>query len=90
MDLSKLSDKTILAAYGCAKTRLLPFFRDPKAMIKLREEAERRRLVKPGPTKAEFCEALIADCALQRLVRFERDASRSEADYQRARRGLYR
>lgn len=42
---AKMSDKTIQVLYGNAKARhkgLRPFFRDPRNMIALREEFERR------------------------------------------------
>ncbi len=42
---TKMSDKTIQVLYGNAKARrkgLRPFFRDPRNMIALREEFERR------------------------------------------------
>lgn len=44
MNLSKLSNKTLLAARSVAKTRLRAFFADPKAMIALRMEIARRGL----------------------------------------------
>lgn len=43
MDFSKLPDQ-LLALYRVAKTRARVFFRDPKAMIALRNEVERRGL----------------------------------------------
>lgn len=42
MNLSRLDTRHIIALYRVAKTRAYPFFRDPKAMIALRHEYERR------------------------------------------------
>lgn len=43
-DLSKLKDRHLFALYGCAKkSGAKPFFTDPKAMIALRHEVEKRR-----------------------------------------------
>lgn len=44
MDFSKLPDRLLLALYRVAKTKARVFFRDPKAMIALRNEVERRGL----------------------------------------------
>ncbi len=43
MDFSKLPNR-LLALYRVAKTRARVFFRDPKAMIALRNEVGRRGL----------------------------------------------
>ncbi len=39
---SKYSDERLAIMYRIAKTRLYPFFRDPKDMIQLRTEKEMR------------------------------------------------
>ena len=42
--LKRMSDEKIIALHRCAKTRGYAFFKDPKAMIALRNEKERRGL----------------------------------------------
>jgi len=42
MNLARLKDKHIAALYRCAKTRGYAFFRNPRAMIELRAEYQRR------------------------------------------------
>lgn len=41
--LRRLDDRTIIALYGAAKRRGYAFFRDPHAMIALRQEKETRQ-----------------------------------------------
>lgn len=43
--LSRLNDRQLAAVYRIAKTRLRPFFADPKNMIALRDEMKRRGLL---------------------------------------------
>jgi len=42
MDLTRFSDKQIATLYRIAKTRAYAFFRDPREMIRLRNEKEQR------------------------------------------------
>lgn len=42
--LTGMSDEALMAVHRVAKTRLAAFFRDPRNMIALREEIERRKL----------------------------------------------
>lgn len=44
MDFTKLPDRLLLALYRVAKTKARVFFKDPKNMIALRNEVERRNL----------------------------------------------
>lgn len=42
--MTGMSDEALMAVYRVAKTRLAAFFGDPRNMIALREEIERRKL----------------------------------------------
>ncbi len=44
MDLTKMSDEILRVVHRVAKTRLRAFFKNPKAMMALRAELERRGL----------------------------------------------
>jgi hypothetical protein len=44
IDLTKMKDGTLLVMYRVAKTRLRAFFKNPRAMMALRAEMERRGL----------------------------------------------
>jgi hypothetical protein len=44
LDLTKMSDETLRVVHRVAKTRLRAFFKNPKAMMALRAELERRGL----------------------------------------------
>ena len=56
IDLTKISDRHLLAAYRVAKTRLRPFFGPAKAMKALRDELIRRELLAdPQPVRVTPC-----------------------------------
>lgn len=45
IDFNKLSDRHLVALHRCAKKRLYAVFKDPKAMIALRNVLEKRGLL---------------------------------------------